>query len=169
MSGSLKIRLAIALGLVIVATVAYGRLVYVMTRPPSVAENVRIIDGDRLELDGARIHLYGIDAPELDQLCGTEEQPYTCGQMAKAALESLFLGIDNIDCELKDEDPEGWTPAICKVNGLDVNAEMVRSGQALAYRDEGFAYSDEESEAQLSGLGLWSDEFQPPWEWRAAQ
>ena len=169
MSKSLKKRFYIALGLMIVASVAYAKLDAVMTRPPSVAENIRIIDGDRLELDGTQIHLYGIDAPELDQTCGTEEAPNACGQAAKTALETLFLGIDNIDCELKDEDPDGWTPAICKVNGLDVNAEMVRSGQALAYRDEGFAYSDEESEAQVSGLGLWAGEFQPPWEWRAAQ
>ncbi len=169
MSRSLKIRIFIALGLMIAGTVAYARLDAVMSRPPGVAENVRIIDGDRLELDGTRIHLYGIDAPELDQLCGAEDAQYPCGQESKTALESLFVGVDSIDCEKKDEDSDGWMQAVCKVNGLDVNAEMVRSGQALAYRDEAFIYSDEESEAQISGLGLWASEFQPPWEWRTAQ
>lgn len=169
MSRNLKIRVAIAVGLLIVLSVGYGSLDAVMSSPRGVAENVRIIDGDRLELDGTRIHLLGIDAPELDQLCGGEGAQYPCGQEAKAALESLLVGVDNIVCEKKDEESDGWMQAVCKANGLDVNAEMVRSGQALAYRDEAFIYSDEESEAQISGLGLWSGEFQPPWEWRAAQ
>lgn len=169
MSRSRKLRVTIAVGLLIALSVGYAKLEAARTQPQSVAENVRIIDGDRLELNGQRIHLIGIDAPELEQLCGAADAEYPCGQESKAALEALLVGVDNIVCEKKDADSDGWVRAVCKANGLDVNAEMVRSGQALAYRDEAFLYSNEEGEAQKFGAGLWASEFQPPWEWRAAQ
>jgi endonuclease YncB( thermonuclease family) len=45
-----------------------------------------IIDGDTLEIHGSRIRLWGVDAPESDQLCrGEDSLQYRCG--AKAANE----------------------------------------------------------------------------------
>ena len=46
-----------------------------------------IIDGDTLEIHGTRIRLWGIDAPESDQLCrnGGREH-YRCGQMPRTIL-----------------------------------------------------------------------------------
>ena len=43
-----------------------------------------IIDGDTIEVHGTRIRLWGIDAPESNQLCrGEDSIQYRCG--AKAA------------------------------------------------------------------------------------
>jgi endonuclease YncB( thermonuclease family) len=43
-----------------------------------------IIDGDTLEIHGTHIRLWGIDAPESNQLCrGEDSLQYRCG--AKAA------------------------------------------------------------------------------------
>jgi len=159
----------VAFLLFIVVTVAHGKLKESMNLPPTVPDNVRIVEGDRLELDGAQIRLFGIDAPELAQDCGAHKKRYACGQEAKAALETLFLKAASIACERKEGDEEGWTFAVCRVNGLDVNGEMVRNGQALADRYYSFAYIKHEDEAKQAGKGLWASPFQPPWEWRKAQ
>ena len=60
------------------------------------------------------------------------------------------------------------------VDGLDVNAEMVRQGHAWVYRQYA---SDEslfglENEARAAKLGLWAlseADKMPPWEWRKAR
>jgi hypothetical protein len=43
---------------------------------------------------------------------------------------------------------------------------MVSSGFALAYREFGDDYVDEEEHARAAELGVWASEFMPPWEWR---
>ena len=55
------------------------------------------------------------------------------------------------------------------VDGLDVNAVLVRGGYAWVYRK----YSDDaellrlEAEAKQKSLGLWADPNPiPPWDWR---
>jgi endonuclease YncB( thermonuclease family) len=46
-----------------------------------------VIDGDTLEIHGTRIRVFGIDAPEADQLCRDEDSNlYRCGQKASNAL-----------------------------------------------------------------------------------
>lgn len=169
MSQSLKIRVALALGLLIIVTLAYNKLEEFANRPPTVPDNVRIVDGDRLELDGMRYSLFGIDAPELPQVCNVGPERYACGRGAKAALYALFVKAEQISCTKRGEDSDGWIRAVCLVNGLDVNGEMVRQGQALANRDESFIYVDEEEAAMNQEVGLWAGDFQDPWEWRAAQ
>ena len=39
------------------------------TPPPVASPHVRVIDGDTLHVDGKKIRLTGIDAPELHQTC----------------------------------------------------------------------------------------------------
>jgi endonuclease YncB( thermonuclease family) len=57
-----------------------------------------IIDGDTLEIHGTRIRLWGIDAPESNQLCRSENNlQYQCG--AKAANElDTFIARRPVDC-----------------------------------------------------------------------
>jgi len=47
----------------------------------------RVIDGDTLDISGARIRLHGIDAPESRQYCQKNSQSYRCGQQATVALK----------------------------------------------------------------------------------
>jgi endonuclease YncB( thermonuclease family) len=52
--------------------------------PGDLTGHASIFDGDTLEIHGARIRLWGIDAPESTQLCrGEDSLQYRCG--AKAA------------------------------------------------------------------------------------
>ena len=52
----------------------------------------------------------------------------------------------------------------CSVQGEGIEAWMVESGWALAYRRYSLEYVDEEEEAQDARVGLWRGEFVPPWE-----
>ena len=53
------------------------------------------------------------------------------------------------------------------LNGKDINAQMVESGYAWAYRKFSKKYTAQESKAKSQKLGLWRDkEPIPPWEWR---
>jgi hypothetical protein len=71
-----------------------------------------------------------------------------------------------------DRDRYGRLVGRVYVDGLDVNAEMVRQGHAWVYRK--YATDSElyalEREAREQRRGLWaSDGNIPPWQWRAGQ
>ncbi len=57
--------------------------------------------------------------------------------------------------------------AICYVcPSSNLNANMVRLGYALAYRQYPDAYVLFESIAKYDKAGMWSGDFVKPWEWR---
>ena len=45
--------------------------------------NVKVIDGDTINLNGVKFRLYGIDSPELNQTCKINNKSYRCGLLAK--------------------------------------------------------------------------------------
>ena len=126
-----------------------------------------VIDGDTIEIHGVRIRLYGIDAPESSQTCTAKGQAYRCGQQAALALANK-IGNRPVSCQAKDQDRYGRTVAVCFVAGEDINARIVKSGWALAYRRYSEQYVAQESHAAQAKLGLWQGEFTPPWQWRRA-
>jgi len=68
-------------------------------RPAETLHGVaRVADGDSLVLDGVRIRLQGIDAPELAQTCKNGDIVYPCGRQAAAALARL-VGDRAITCQ----------------------------------------------------------------------
>ena len=53
----------------------------------SFADNLKIVDGDTIVLNGEKIRFSGIDTPELKQTCMNEgEQKVFCGMFAKMLL-----------------------------------------------------------------------------------
>lgn len=50
------------------------------------------LDGDSLEMTGARIRLFGIDAVELEQTCQRGGEAWGCGHDAKAWLARIISG-----------------------------------------------------------------------------
>ena len=130
-----------------------------------VSGQARVVDGDSLEIGGARIRLFGIDAPERGQSCQAGGDLWICGGLARVRLEERISGRAVV-CEEKDRDRYGRIVAVCRAGGEDLNAWMVSEGWALAYRRYSEAYVDEEAEAKAARLGVWRGEFVPPWDWR---
>ena len=129
----------------------------------------RIIEGDMLEVAGQRVRLFGVDAPELDQVCQRAGHDYHCGRVARAALWDLIGGAD-VSCQ-----PEGATSAqdgvvlaTCRAGAVNLNEGMVRAGWALADPQAGASYLAIQAEAEQARRGLWRGEFEPPWQWRQA-
>src|SRR5262245_60918266 len=56
----------------------------------------RVVDGDTLVLDGERLRLQGIDAPELDQTCVVGDHVLPCGRRARDALARLVA--ETVSC-----------------------------------------------------------------------
>lgn len=129
-----------------------------------------VIDGDTIEIRGQRIRLFGIDAPESDQLCrGNDSLQYRCG--AKAANElDRFIGRRAVSCVDIDERTYKRVVAVCTVGGVDLADWMVRDGLALDWpRYSKGDYAVTQSEAQRAGRGIWAGRYVAPWVYRACK
>jgi len=133
----------------------------------SAASNVRVIDGDTLDLDGVRYRLHGIDAPEAGQLCKAPDgSEWACGQAALRKMEDLVSGHD-VSCTPHEKDMYGRWIATCVADGVDINGEMVKSGLAWAFRRYSVDYVAAEEVAHAGHVGVWQADTQTPWDFRA--
>ena len=128
----------------------------------------RVIDGDTLEIQGQRIRLHGIDAPEGRQLCRLDGKPWQCGKDAANALADK-IAHRPVACEDLGRDRYKRIIGRCTVAGEDIGTWMVSQGLALAYRRYSLDYVDDEADAQAARRGIWAGEFVKPWEWRLAR
>jgi endonuclease YncB( thermonuclease family) len=128
---------------------------------------LEITDGDTLVLgsaDGARIRvrLAEIDAPEMSQPYGVE---------SKRALEE-FAKDERVRVVVVDTDRYGRTVGEIYLDGVYLNAEMVRQGHAWAYTRyaKSTTIIERENEARKASRGLWAlpeSERDAPWIWRS--
>lgn len=131
----------------------------------TISGTARVIDGDSLEIAATSIRLHAVDAPEGRQSCTRAGTSWRCGEAAADKLRQLVDGR-TISCTRTDIDNYGRTVARCSNGEADLGAEMVLAGLALAYRQYGSDYVDEESMAEAARRGIWAGEFTPPWDWR---
>lgn len=130
-----------------------------------IGGKARIIDGDTIQIGNNRIRLYGIDAPELKQVCKINGRNWMCGEEAAMAL--AYETADHwISCIAKGKDRYARTLAICFKANIDINGEMVKKGLALAYRKYSDIYIEHEELAKSNKLGIWKSHFIKPWNWR---
>ena len=92
-----------------------------------------VVDGDSLKLNGERVRLLGIDAPELHQKCEKEGKSWKCGRASTTALKKM-IGSKKVECRGVEFDRHERLLATCYVNGLNLNQNMVKIGWAVSYR-----------------------------------
>ena len=131
-----------------------------------------VIDGDTIEIQGERVRLNGIDAPESAQLCNDASgKSYRCGAVAAQALSAFLAKSSPTKCEYVERDQYGRFVGNClRADGSSVAAWLVRNGHALDWRRySNGAYAADQKTAAAAKVGLWAGTFQSPWEWRAEQ
>ena len=161
-----------ALLLVIVAVVFAGQRGTLSSQ--SSGERLRVIDGDTLQVDGNIVQLYGIDAPELGQLCESNGSLWRCGMEAAYALSKLVnLNRSSLHCSPwggargAASDPAPASAQVCEIGNEDVALHLLHSGNSLALPGAFPDYLDAEQQARDAKLGVWHSDVVPPWQWRA--
>ena len=131
----------------------------------SYADNLKIVDGDTIILNGEKIRFSGIDTPELKQTCMIDDQKVFCGISAKMLLIKK-IGNETLKCIREGKDIYKRTLAECFVKGESLSVFLVRSGYAFAYKKYSDKFIKEEEFAKENKLGVWSMKFQYPWDFR---
>ena len=124
------------------------------------SSQVKVVDGDSLEINSTRIRLTGIDAPEYMQSCKTDKnKKYNCGNKSKEFLKQLIKD-KTITCISHSKDQYGRDLCTCYANDIEINKEMVLSGYAIAYLESN--YQKEQEQAKLNKRGIWQGDFIHP-------
>ena len=125
-----------------------------------------VVDGDTIEIQGERIRLWGIDAPESSQLCHRGHSAWRCGQEAALALAD-HIGQRNVSCVEKERDRYGRMVATCSVADSNLSEWLVRNGWALDWpRYSNSEYTNVQELASADKVGIWQGTFAMPWKWR---
>ena len=136
----------------------------------NIVGKATVIDGDTITIKNAKIRFSGIDAPEKNyrgqtQFCRGPKGVWACGKKASSKLKELINGQE-VQCTNEGKDKYGRTLSICYANGVDLQAEMVRSGMAVAYLRYSNRYENEMVEAMTAQVGIWGGPFVEPEQWR---
>lgn len=131
-----------------------------------ISGNAAVTDGDTIRIGDERIRLYGIDAPEKDQVCRHGQLSWPCGDEASKALATMVEG-KLVRCLGEKRDRYKRLIATCSTaDAMDLGASMVAQGWALAYRRYSCRYRGAEHTAKARKLGMWQGEFVAPWRFR---
>jgi endonuclease YncB( thermonuclease family) len=133
--------------------------------PVYAAEEIRgqadVISGNEIVIGKQTVRLFGMAAPELNDVCKVDGVSIKCGVIAWAGLIELADGRA-ISCD-REELPDGAAKpdkptiyATCYIGETDVNEALVRSGWANALPEQTDRYEVDETDAKESGRGLWA-------------
>jgi endonuclease YncB( thermonuclease family) len=95
----------------------------------TIAGHASVIDADTIQINGERIRILDIDAPEKDQFCMQAEGDVTwdCGVQAAFALIDR-IGETDVICETTKLDRYKRHLARCSVDGADIAIWLAESG-----------------------------------------
>ena len=149
----------------IILVISISVLVFLFTYTDIKSQDVKITDGDTIKINGEKIRFSGIDTPELNQTCVKEGVKNSCGLTAKQILIDKI--IDNkVKCIKEGKDRYKRILAECFVNNESLSRYLVRSGYAFAYRKYSKKFIIDEDYARANKVGMWSMEFEYPWDFR---
>ena len=149
----------------IILVISISLVVFFFTYTDIKSQVIKITDGDTIKINGEKIRFSGIDTPELKQMCIKNGVKDSCGIKAK---EILIDKISNkkVSCIRDGKDQFNRTLAECFVNNESLSRYLVRSGYAFAYRKYSKKFIKDEDYARMKKIGMWSMEFEYPWDYR---
>ena len=128
-------------------------------------KKIQVIDGDTIHIGKLKYRFFGIDAPEIKQICEKDNTKIQCGVIAKSVLKNKIA--DKIpECIVKDKDRYQRLVAECFIGKESLSRFMVREGYAVAYTQYSKDFIEDEKYAKENKLGIWSMNFQVPSEYR---
>ena len=149
----------------VILVISVSIIVFFFTYTDIKSQDIKITDGDTIKINGVKIRFSGIDTPELKQTCIRDSVINTCGITAKQILVDK-IAENNVICVSEGKDHYKRTLAECFVNNESLSRYLVRSGYAFAYRKYSKKFIKDEDYAKFNKLGMWSMEFEYPWDWR---
>ncbi len=133
---------------------------------PRISGSVTVIHAHVFYIGGRYVRLFGVDAPDNDQLCSDSiGRSYNCGEYAASWVRN-WIDKNPIDCYILKVEPKGKDSAICVWGKYDIGAGLVGAGWALAKTTETNIYKPYEIKAQNDSSGLWEGDFYSPEDWR---
>lgn len=123
-------------------------------KPPARKQrlfNSEVASAGLLMTKAGAVAIANIEAPTIEDSCGTGSESWPCGMVARTQLRRFIRGRA-VECEIPpgaDELPEA---ARCAVAGQDVGDWLVRQGWAFP---SGSTYSQSGKVAQAAKRGLW--------------
>ena len=129
------------------------------------AQNIKILDGDTIHIAKVKYRFQGIDAPENSQICKENNKNVKCGELSKQKLIEK-IGDKKVNCKKVAIDRYKRVVAECYVNDESLSKYLVKNGYAFAYRRYSKKFVEDENFAKKNKLGLWSMDFQYPWDFR---
>tara|TARA_Y100000590_G_scaffold454499_1_gene601421 strand:- start:8 stop:523 length:516 start_codon:yes stop_codon:yes gene_type:complete len=141
----------------------------------TISGKAKVVDGDTIKIKKKKIRLFGIDAPEKEQICKKKyisflifsfQKDYKCGEESTLA---LFKKVKDkkVKCILEDnKDIYKRNIGTCYIKKQDINGWLVKNGHAIAYKRYSKKYVLYEQYAKENKLGIWRGTFIEPEKWR---
>ena len=149
----------------IILVISFSLLIFFLIFNQVKSQDLRVVDGDTIHLNGEKIRFTGIDTPELKQTCIKEGVINPCGVIAKEILIKK-INDNKVECISEGKDQYKRTLAECFVNNVSLSSYLVRRGYAFAYRKYSKKFIADEDYAKVNQIGMWSMEFDYPWDYR---
>ena len=152
----------------VILLISISSLIFFLNFNQVESQELKVIDGDTIHLNGEKIRFTGIDTPELKQTCLKDDVKDPCGVTAK---QILIDKIENnkVKCIREGKDQYKRTLAECFVNNESLSSYLVKSGYAFAYRRYSKKFVRDEDYARINKIGMWSMEFDYPWDYRKSK
>lgn len=133
---------------------------------PKITGSVTVIGAHIFYIGGRYVRLFGVDAPDTDQICSDGNgRSYNCGESAASWVRN-WIDKNPIDCYILKVEPKGQDLATCVWGEYDIGAGLVGSGWGIAKTKETAIYKPYEAKAQSESSGLWQGTFYSPEDWR---
>jgi len=149
----------------VILVISVSLLIFFLIFNQVRSQDLRVVDGDTIHLNGEKIRFTGIDTPELKQTCIKEGVINPCGFIAKEILIKK-INDNKVECISNGKDQYKRTLAECFVNGESLSSYLVRSGYGFAYRKYSKKFILDEDYAKANKIGMWSMKFDYPWDYR---